>query len=130
MSPSRWWIVAVALIALVSGDALAKGHHKSSKAKPKYHFEVEQVKAGEGVEGQVAADVIKMLGDEATKQFGSHAQMVGDVSAAPDPKTDAKGYSAWLAKNKIKGSFAVVVDVTSYSEETEDSPKGDGSKRF
>lgn len=133
MSTSRWWLVVLGVFALLwaPGEALAKKHHKAKTAKKlNYHFEVEQVKAGDGVEGAVAADVIKMLQAEAEKQFAAHPQLATDLSAAPDPKTDPKGYSKWLAKKKVAGSFAVVIDVTMYSEETEDSPKGDGSKRF
>jgi hypothetical protein len=52
------------------------------------------------------------------------------MTPAPDPATDPKGYKAWLKKKKLNGSFAVVVDLTRYTEELEDSPREDGTKRF
>jgi hypothetical protein len=122
--------LVVCALAVLGAPAHAKGHKKPAAKKLSYHFEVEQVKAGDGVEGALAADALKLLDAEAKKQFAAHPQLVADLSAAPDPKTDPKGYSAYLKKKKVAGSYAVVVDLTSYSEETEDSPKGDGSKRF
>ena len=130
MSPTRRSFIAVllALFGLVAthGDALA-GTHKKGKKAQKYHFEIEKVTAAEGVEGEVAADVLAMLKAEAEKQFAAHPQLNVDMSTAPDP-SDVKAYKAWLKKKKIAGSFMVVVDVTLYREELED--KDDGSKRL
>lgn len=123
----RSLILSFLLLFLVGGVAEAG---KKSKKKEKYRFELTGVKAGVGVEGQLAADALKMLEAEVTKAFASHPQMVTDVSTAPDPDVDPKGYSKWLKKKKIKGSFKVSVDLTLYIEETEDAPAGGGAKRL
>jgi len=118
----------LALVALFigHGDAFA-GKKKKHPKKQSYHFEVGEVNAAEGVD--VPQDVLDALKAEAQKQFGAHAQLI-DVSAAPDPATNAAGYKKWLKKKKVAGSFAVMVQVTMYREEVEDSPKNDGTKRL
>jgi hypothetical protein len=122
----RSWILVLALcfVALVGGGAEAG----KKKAKTKYHFELESVKAQPGVQGQVAADVLKALEAEIRKAFATHPRMVADLTGAPDPQTDAKGYAKWLKKKKVSGSYLVNVDLTTYREEQEDSPDGKGKR--
>jgi hypothetical protein len=121
-------LFVLALFGLLFAASDADAGKKKSK-KYKYHFEVFVVKAAEGVEGELAADALKLLDAEARKQFAAHPQLVADTSAAPDPNTDPKGYSKWLKKKKLRGSYSVTIDLTSYREEIEDSPKEDGTKR-
>jgi hypothetical protein len=120
-------LLVLVLFGLGGADAEAG---KKSKKKEKYRFELAGVKAGAGVEGQVAADALRLLEAEVKKAFETHPQMVTDMSSAPDPDADPKGYAKWLKKKKIKGAFKVDVDLTLYVEETEDSPQGEGAKRL
>lgn len=124
---SRSWIVVVlSLLALVltGGDADAG----KKKKKEKYHFQLAGVRAQAGVEGKVAADALRLLEAEVEKAFAKHDQMAPDLTGAPSPETDPKGYAKWLKKKKIKGSYLVNVDLTLYKEEIEDAPTG--GKRF
>ena len=123
----RSLLLALLLLFVLGGTAAAG---KKSKKKDKYIFDLAGVKAGTGVEGKVAADALRLLEAEVKKAFATHPQMVTDVSSAPDPDTDPKGYAKWLKKKKIKGSFKVNVDLTLYLEETEDSPQSQGAKRL
>lgn len=131
MPPMSSLLRALTLVLVILGIALApavadaKGKKKAKAAK-KYHFELLSVRVQEGVEGKAAADALRLLEAELVKQFGSHPQLVADMSKAPDPEKDPKGYTKWLTKKKIAGAFKVNVDVSMYTEEIEDSPTGDG----
>lgn len=117
--------LVVLAVALAPSAADAKGK-KKAKATKKYHFELLSVRVQEGVEGKAAADALRLLEAEVKKQFANHPQLVADLSKAPDPETDPKGYTKWLTRKKIAGAFKVNVDVSMYTEELEDSPTGDG----
>lgn len=121
-------LAALAVLAvLVVGPAAADA---KKKAKPKYHFKLVGVKAQAGVEGKLAADALRLLEAEVKKQFATHPQMVADLTGAPDPETNPKGYAKWLAKKKIKGAYSVDVDLTLYVEELEPAPQGADAKRL
>ena len=123
----RSWLalLAVCLVGLFGGSSAEAG---KKKAKTKYHFELGAVRAQPGVEGQVAADVLKALEAEVKKAFETHPRMVAVLTGAPDPQTDPKGYAKWLKKKKIGGSFLVNVDLSMYREEQEDSPDNKGKR--
>jgi len=124
----RSWLLpllALCLMLLAGGNAEAG---KRKKANTKYHFELESVKAQPTVQGQVAADVMKALEAEVRKAFATHPRMVADLTGAPDPQLDAKGYAAWLKKKKIGGSYLVNVDLSLYREEQEDTADGKGKR--
>src|SRR5687767_11952348 len=118
-------ILSLLLLALVGFGGTAEAGKKSKK-KDKYIFTLVGVKSGGEVDAKLAADALRMLEAEVKKVFGSHPQLVVDVSTAPDPDADAKGYAKWLKKKKIKGSFKVNVDLTLYLEEVEDAPSDAG----
>jgi hypothetical protein len=121
--------LAAAAVALIFGGSAGAAEAGKKKAKDKYHFTLANVKAKAGVEGKVAAEALGRIEAELKKAFATHPQMVADLSSAPDPETDPKGFVKWLKKKKIKGAYAVHVDLTMYAEEVEDAPTGDGNKR-
>jgi hypothetical protein len=125
---TRRSLLALAFLVLTLGGGVAEAGKKSKKDK--YRFELVGVKAAPGVEGKVAADALRLLEAEVKKAFEPPPQLVADMSRAPDPDADPKGSAKWLKKKKIKGAFKVNVDLTLYTEETEDAPQGNGAKRL
>jgi hypothetical protein len=119
----RSLLLGFVLLFLAGGTAHAG---KKSSKKDKYIFELVGVKAGSEVDDKLAADALRLLEAEVKKVIGSHPQLVTDVSTAPDPDTDPKGYAKWLKKKKIKSAFKVNVDLTLYIEEVEDAPSDAG----
>jgi hypothetical protein len=103
---------AVAAVAL-GGSAGAK------PAKKKYHFEVDDVRAGKEVAGDLATEVTPRVKATAEKLIGTNPQLVAALEGAPDPATDAAGYAKWLTNNKIDGSFKVTIEVTAATEQVE-----------
>ena len=106
-------LVLLALLALLS----------TAEAKPKpqkYHFLLWEVTPAKGVEGDVVTFALPRIKAQVEKAFASHPQLVAVLDGAPDPKTDAKGYSAYLKRKKIAGAHRVNVEVTAAMEETEE----------
>jgi hypothetical protein len=113
-------------LAAVAGAGTAWANPKTAKkaAKDRYHFQLATVRAQAGVEGKLAADALRLLEAEVSKTFAGHPQMAPDLTGAPDPGKDPKGFARWLKAKKIKGAYLVLVDLTHYREELEDSPTG------
>lgn len=126
MPPMTRRSVILSMLLLFMGLGGSAEAGKKSKKKDRYVFTLIGVKAGGEVDAKLAADALRMLEAEVKKVFASHPQLVTDVSTAPDPDADAKGYAKWLKKKKIKGSFKVNVDLTLYLEEVEDAPSDAG----
>src|SRR5688500_8873506 len=105
-------LALLALLALVS-TAEAK-----PKPKAKYHFLLWEVTPSKTVERDVVTFALPRIKAQVEKAFASHPQLVAVLDGAPDAKTDAKGYSAYLKKKKIAGAHRVNVEVTTAMEET------------
>jgi hypothetical protein len=125
MSTMRPLLALFAVVALIgtSGTVLAK-------AKPKYHFELSDVTPADGVTGDVVTMAQPRIKAQVEKAFASHPQLVAKLDGAPDPKTDAKAYSAWLKKKKIAGAYRVNVEITAAAEETEEVTDKPGELRL
>jgi hypothetical protein len=124
---ARLVLVGLALLLFLSSSALA-GKKKKKKAEKKYHFELVEVRAGEGVDGTIAADALRLLDAELRKQFAAHPRLVADISGAPEPEANKKKFVKWLMKKKIAGAFQVDVDLTRYTEELEDTTTPNAGK--
>ena len=119
----RSLILSFLLLFLAGGTAQAG---KKASKKDKYIFELIGVKSGTEVDDKLAADALRLLEAELKKVIASHPQLITDVSTAPDPDANPKGYAKWLKKKKIKSAFKVNVDLTLYIEEVEDAPSDAG----
>lgn len=119
-------LLGLALLLFLASPAMA-GKKKKGKAK-KYHFSLTEVRAAESVDKTLAADAMRLLDAEARKQFMSHAQLVGDISKAPEPEANKKKFVKWLVKQKIAGAFEVDIELTRYSEELEDTTTPNAGK--
>jgi hypothetical protein len=106
------FVVAAAAVALATTPA-------DAKPKKKYHFALEDVRAGKDVTADLATEVTPRLKAQAEKLLGSNAQIVVKLDGAPDPATDAAGFQKYLAKNKIDGAYKVTVEITAATEEVE-----------
>ena len=110
---------------LAAGVAVAAGARPAdAKPKKKYHFEIEDVRAGKDVKADLVTEVTPRVKTQAQKLIENNAQLVVTLEGTPpDPSGDAdaftKGLAKWLAKNKIEGAYKVTVEITAATEEVE-----------
>jgi hypothetical protein len=109
-------LVTAAAVALAAAPA-------DAKPKKKYHFELEDVRAAKEITkpevAKLAQDAAPRIKAQYEKLIGSNPQIVATLDGAPDPTTDAAGFTRWLAKKKIDGAYKVTIDVTAASETIE-----------
>src|SRR5690349_10867645 len=110
-------LLAFLAVAAVAAPAYAGPH---GKAKPKYHFLLHEVSLGSDVSGEVPEFAQPRVKAQVEKAFASHPQLVAALDGAPDASTDAKGYKAYLKKQKLTGAYKVNVEITLAAEELED----------
>ena len=116
-------IALLALTALIATPAAAG-------PKPKYHFQLFQVTAADGVTGDVVTAAQPRIQAVVEKAFANHPQLVAVLEGAPDPKTEAKAYTAFIKKKKLKGAYRVNVEITAAAEDTEAMEAKPGSLRL
>ena len=117
MRPFALLLVAGAVVAAAARPA-------DAKPKKKYHFEIEDVRAGKDVTADLGTEVTPRVKAQAEKLIANNAQLVVTLEGTPpDPAGDAdaftKGLAKWLAKNKIDGAYKVTVEITAATEAVE-----------
>ena len=119
MTRNRLWpslgLALAAVIVIGAADAEAA-------PKTTFVFDVYKVK----LRGTFPAKVEAAVREQLAKQIASNPRLVAEVpEGAPSPKTDPKGFTAWMTKRKLR-AFKINVEVTEYEQRVEDAP---GSKR-
>ena len=106
---------------LAAGAVLAVASRPAdAKPKKKYHFELEDVRAGKDITADLAGEATPRVKAQTQKLIENNAQIVVDlVGTPPDPTADANGFQKWLANNKIDGAYKVTVEITAATEEVE-----------
>ncbi|HTJ43262.1 MAG TPA: hypothetical protein VL463_14250 [Kofleriaceae bacterium] len=104
---------------LASAAVLAVATPADAKPKKKYHFALDEVRAGKDVTADLATEVVPRLEAQAEKLLGGNPQIVVNISDAPDPEKDAPGFTKYLAKKKIEGAYKVTIEITAATEELE-----------
>jgi hypothetical protein len=122
-APLTALLVLTAVVARSGAPAEAK-----PKPKPKYHFVLADVTLAKGVEGDAATFALPRIKAQVEKAFASHPQLVAVLEGAPDPRTDPKGFTAYLKRKKIAGAHRVSVEVTAAMEETEEMEAKSGQR--
>jgi hypothetical protein len=117
MRPFAFLLVAGAVLAVAARPA-------DAKPKKKYHFELEDVRAGKDVKADLVTEVTPRLKTQTEKLIENNPQLVMNLEGTPpDPNGDAdafaKAFPKWLAKNKIDGAYKVTVEITAATEEVE-----------
>jgi len=105
-----------ATLALVAGTLVALAPLADAGPK-KYHFELVTVAPKADLKPDLAKIVVPRIEGQVKKAFENHAQIVANFEGAPDPKTKADAYRAFMAKKGVTGSYTVRVDVSDATEE-------------
>jgi hypothetical protein len=121
---------AMIRLVLIAGVALALTAPADAAPKKKYHYELTQVTADSGVAADVSKSALPRVEAQVRKAFNTHPQLVGDVTGAPDPNTDANGYRKFLVRKGLADSFYVTVNITAATEELEPQETKPGSQRL
>ncbi len=120
-----------ALGALVVVGAVAvAGRADAAPQKKKYHFELTAVTARSEVAADTAAIAQPRIEAQVKTAFGAHAQLVGALDGAPDPRTAAEPYRKWIERKGLAGSFLVTVEITEASQALEPMPDKPSSQRL
>jgi hypothetical protein len=123
MRPLACLLAAATSLAVAAAPAAAK-------PKKKYHFELDDVRAGKDVTADLATEVTPRVKAQGEKLIAANPQIVATLTGAPDPVADAPGFQKYLAKNKIDGAFKVTVEITAATEEVEPIESKPGNQRI
>ncbi|HEU0029505.1 MAG TPA: hypothetical protein VFQ53_02645 [Kofleriaceae bacterium] len=85
--------------------------------KKKYHFNLAEVTTKPNVKPDVAKDATPRVEAQVKQAFETHPQLVAKMDGAPDWKTQAEPYRAYLKKKGLAGAYHVTVEITDASEE-------------
>jgi hypothetical protein len=109
----RFVALAFALAASVVGVQSARA---ADPPKEKYYFELKAVTSKPALKPDVVKIALARVQAELKKAFRQHPQIIAQLEAAPDPKSDPDAYRAYLAKAHIAGAFNVTVEITDATE--------------
>jgi hypothetical protein len=104
-------------VLAATAAAIALGGPAADAAPKKFHFELTAVTAKSEVKADVAKAATPRVEAQVKKVFETHPQLVAKLDGAPDPRTNADGYRAYLARKAITGAYLVTVEITDASEE-------------
>jgi hypothetical protein len=104
-------------VLAATAAAIALGGPAAGAAPKKFHFELTAVTAKSEVKADVAKAATPRVEAQVKKVFETHPQLVAKLDGAPDPRTNADGYRAYLARKAITGAYLVTVEITDASEE-------------
>jgi hypothetical protein len=104
----------LALVGTLATFALAPTVDAAPK---KYHYELVTVSPKADIKPELAKVVVPRIEGQVKKAFETHPQLVANFDGAPDPKTKADAYRAFMAKKGVTGAYTVRVDVTEATEE-------------
>jgi hypothetical protein len=103
--------ILVATVASLSSSSVA------SAAPKKYHYSLVAVRPDPKVKADLVPVVKARVEAQVKKAFEEHPQLSVKTDGAPDPKTKADAYRAFLKSKGLTGAYAVTVDITEATEE-------------
>ena len=115
--PRRFPALLLAALAFAGSTANAEA------PKERYYFELKAVSAKPELKPEAVKMATPRVLAEVKKAFEHQPQIVAQLEGAPDPKTDAEGYRAFLAKSHIAGAFNVTIEITDAVQQL--TPKAD-----
>ncbi len=104
--PPRFPALLLAAFAFAGSTAYAE------PAKERYYFELKAITAKPELKPEAVKMATPRVLAEVKKAFEHQPQLAAKLEGAPDPKTDADGYRAFLAKSHIAGAFNVNIEIT------------------
>lgn len=110
------------LLVLVLGAWLAASPaaHAKGKRAQQYGFVIANIQAADSVPADVADAVRARL----IAAVDAHERLVATLPAdAPDPNTDPDAFAAYMKRRKLT-PYRITVEITEYSQEAEDGPRG------
>jgi hypothetical protein len=122
--------LASAALALAGCVLTGQTAWAAEPSKEQYYFELKSVTAKPELKPDVTKLALARVLVEIKQAFQQNPQIVAQLEAAPDAKSDPDAYRAYLAKARIAGAFNVTVEITDAVEVLTPSEDKPGAQRL